>query len=452
MPNSFDFLLNIFQALKVSDFKSIGNLSVLNQALPNLTEEDFKKIFNSALSSDLHKAGINDKFYWRSRDDDFEALALGTARFFRLTEWEAFKSATEEFLIKASQFDLRLYGGVAFDKSLEVGQDWNGFEKGEWVLPWLEIGRKKGIYYVQIIVETSQVSELQGRLKQVLENLNDDVNGQALSLETKKVLHFPLKDNWLNIVNDIRKKINQSRLTKLVLARKTEVTVPSQFSKKKLLQKVMGEQVASFIFWKEKNGLIFLGQSPELLFRSKDTHLMSEALAGTRPRHRNELLDKKLEEELIQGKKERLEHLIVLENCQQVFLEVSTAIEVGELKVKKMKRVQHLVQSITGELKNGESALSVLAKLHPTAATAGAPKNEALSFIQSSEGFSRGWYAGAIGWLSAKESEFCVGLRCLLYSEKNNSLCLYAGAGILADSDPESEWEELNDKISQYLN
>ena len=111
-----------------------------------------------------------------------------------------------------------------------------------------------------------------------------------------------------------------------------------------------------------------------------------------------------------------------------------------------LRFVQHLVTEISGTVPDGQGLLALGERLHPTPAVGGDPRETALAMIDEHEGFDRGWYAGPIGWLGADgDGELCVALRCGIVDRTHATL--FAGCGIVADSDPDQEWEESRIKL-----
>jgi isochorismate synthase EntC len=114
--------------------------------------------------------------------------------------------------------------------------------------------------------------------------------------------------------------------------------------------------------------------------------------------------------------------------------------------VLRLRHVQHLVTPITGTLREEAGLLAIAGRLHPTPAVGGEPREQALDLIAEHEGFDRGWYAGPVGWLGADgDGEMMVALRCGLVDGR--AATLFAGCGIVADSDPAREWEESRMKL-----
>ncbi|MCK5033282.1 MAG: chorismate-binding protein, partial [Calditrichia bacterium] len=120
-----------------------------------------------------------------------------------------------------------------------------------------------------------------------------------------------------------------------------------------------------------------------------------------------------------------------------------------EISVIKLRRLQHLYSKFHGKLKDETSDIEILSALHPTPAVGGVPGKEALEHIQSMEPFHRGWYAAPVGWIGYNSAEFAVAIRSGLVNGKN--LALYSGGGIVDGSDVNSEWQEIENKIGNFL-
>lgn len=143
--------------------------------------------------------------------------------------------------------------------------------------------------------------------------------------------------------------------------------------------------------------------------------------------------------------KNQRENMLVVEDiCQRMQDEVRS-LDVLPPQVVRLRKVQHLRRCIWAELSQPDDT-RCLHQLQPTAAVAGLPRRAALAFIIRHEPFTREWYAGSAGYLSLAQSEFCVALRSA--QVENATLRLYAGAGIVSGSDPEQEWQEIENKAA----
>ena len=151
--------------------------------------------------------------------------------------------------------------------------------------------------------------------------------------------------------------------------------------------------------------------------------------------------------ELLASEKDREEQAIVVDSIRAQLAPIAETLEVApEPSVMTLRFVQHLATEISGTLPEARGLLSVAGLLHPTPAVGGEPRDVALALVDEHEGFDRGWYAGPIGWLGADgDGELCVALRCGIVDRTRATL--FAGCGIVADSDAAAEWEESRIKL-----
>ena len=202
-------------------------------------------------------------------------------------------------------------------------------------------------------------------------------------------------------------------------------------------------------------GETFLGASPECLVHiqrhNSQRYLYTEALAGSAPRGKTLIEDKQLGDRLLSHTKECHEHRLVAEfiidHLQQLGIKTNPT---PQPQLRKLANIQHLHAPISGPFPDPLSPLDAVAALHPTPAVAGTPRPEAIARIAQYETFDRGFYAGPIGWIDCQGlGEFAVGIRSALLS--GNQARLYAGAGIVAGSDPHRELAEVRLKLQALL-
>jgi isochorismate synthase len=195
----------------------------------------------------------------------------------------------------------------------------------------------------------------------------------------------------------------------------------------------------------------FLGASPERLCGVRGDQVFIDCLAGTRRRGQTPPEDELLAEQLMNSLKDRAEHEVVRRWIVNTVADITTDLAAPEVpRIKRLHNVQHLHTPITGRLRPGVGVLDVAERLHPTPAVAGVPRAAALEWIGRTESFDRGWYAGALGWIEPPgDGEFAVALRSALI--RGDEAVLFAGAGIMGDSDPRDEWEETGWKLHPML-
>jgi anthranilate synthase component 1 len=203
------------------------------------------------------------------------------------------------------------------------------------------------------------------------------------------------------------------------------------------------------------DGVEIVGSSPELLVRVSDGRITLRPIAGTRPRGASIEEDERLSEELLADEKERAEHVMLVDLGRNDVGRVAKygTVKVTELmKVEKYSHVLHIVSQVEGELNDGMSALNVFSATFPAGTMTGAPKIRAMEIIDELEPVARGPYAGALGYIAAggQRMDLAITIRTCVIS--GGSATVQVGAGIVADSVPEREWDETNSKAKALLN
>jgi len=205
-----------------------------------------------------------------------------------------------------------------------------------------------------------------------------------------------------------------------------------------------------YMFFLKFDDFYLVGSSPEILVRKEGKNVEVRPIAGTRPRGKNEKEDKKLEKNLLESPKERAEHIMLVDLGRNDLGRVCEyqSIQVPELMVvEKYSHVMHLVSSVIGKLRKNENAFSLLEACFPAGTVTGAPKIRAMEIIEELEPVRRGPYAGAIGYFSYQGNmDMAIIIRTILV--KDNYAYIQAGAGIVADSSPEREYQETKNKAA----
>ncbi|HEX6845308.1 MAG TPA: isochorismate synthase [Actinomycetota bacterium] len=247
-------------------------------------------------------------------------------------------------------------------------------------------------------------------------------------------------------------RIRRGELRKVVLARTIEVEADRALDPRRLAHRLRAVNPAAYTFAMPVDGGILVGATPELLVSRLGLVVRSNPLAGSAPRAGDPEEDRANAEALRASAKDREEHAIVVEDviatlrplCDQLTWDLEPVLL-------ETPNVWHLSTRFVGRLKEpAPSALQLALALHPTPAIAGTPTGAALAAIAELEPFDRGAYAGPVGWVDATgDGEWAIALRCALLDGPRATL--YAGAGIVADSDPASEADETERKFRAFL-
>lgn len=253
---------------------------------------------------------------------------------------------------------------------------------------------------------------------------------------------------WNETVRDAIETVRSGRLRKVVLAREVTVVANQVIPVATVLARLRALYPACRVF--SVDG--FVGASPEMLVTRHGTEVVAHPLAGTVARSGDPDTDATLAGLLLASHKEREEHALVVEAVADALRRHCDSLEVpAEPSVVPFRNVSHLGTRIEGRLRRpAASALALAAALHPTPAVAGTPTDEALAYIAEVEKLDRGRYAGPVGWVDAQgDGEFAVGIRSA--EIEGNRARLFAGVGLVAESDPEAELLETQLKLQALL-
>lgn len=390
------------------------------------------------------------RIYWHARGQDRpEYVALGAIH--ELTEPDAIR----QVCTNTSQYhddSPRYYGGVAFDPA-QPG--WQGFGACRFVLPRIELVRRGECVSLCLnlwLTKENLESEL-AAAEAALDALQPEAPLAQLQKQRWQRQDCPEPAQWQHLVEQVTSPAFQAHTPKVVLSRESVLTSHQggeDVCPWVMLNQWIGHAQDCFHFgFQFSPEQAFIACSPERLYRREDRHLFSEALAGTIRRSGDEATDAALAAELLADSKNRLENRLVHADILSRLAQLAHDATLTEPRILKLRLLQHLKCDIEAELKPGVCDWQLLEALHPTPAVGGAPREAALAFIRENEPYERGWYAGACGMLSRETSEFAVAIRSARIQP--GSVTLFAGAGIVAGSEPAAEWAELDNKIANVL-
>ncbi|MDR8410083.1 isochorismate synthase [Nonomuraea sp. 3-1Str] len=253
---------------------------------------------------------------------------------------------------------------------------------------------------------------------------------------------------WEAVVARAARRIRAGELEKVVLARDLLATAERPIDIRLLLDRLSRRYPECYTF--SVAGLV--GATPELLVRRTGKHIESLVLAGTTPRGTSAADDLARGTALFASEKDRHEHECAIASVRQTLAPLCSSLHTpDEPELLVLPNVQHLASHVTGRLADGASVLDVVAAMHPTAAVGGTPTGTAIEVIRELEGMDRAGYAGPVGWIDAHgDGEWGIALRSAVVD--GNRARLFAGGGIMGNSDPSSELAEAQAKfrVMQY--
>jgi menaquinone-specific isochorismate synthase len=392
--------------------------------------------------------------YWSSRDGSFEIAGCGIADELIATPPFEFSNLLRDHPCDpvAATNSLRYVGGIPFDiDHKRTSPSADPFGVARLTLPLIELRREDDQRTLSCHVVPGMTSP--DRILAALDSLNNSEAPEArLSGCMRSRQFLPDQAAWETIVRSTIELIKAETMTKVVLSRRCVLEAEEQLDPFDLLAVLRLASTECYHFAVQVGDRSFVAHSPERLYRRDGRQILSEALAGTRPRSRDLIQDARFSEELLHSHKDREEHRLVVEEIRRALRLLCARTDddqAPQVSLRKLTLVQHLSTCFRGELAPSVDDASILSALHPTPAVAGTPTAEALKHIGEVEDYDRGWYAGPIGWVSPDAAEFAVGIRSC--SIERNRLTAFAGAGIVAGSVPEDEWRETAAKLASFL-
>jgi isochorismate synthase len=346
-----------------------------------------------------------------------------------------------------------LLGGFGFDDEPPESELWTGFEAGCMVLPALLLTTTRAGSWLtaSMVVEPNGVppAMIASSLGETWAHVaTAPVRPSGPSRQPLRVTaRVPEASAWRDSVARLAGAVGRGRLDKAVLSRQVSLRAASDIDLTAVLRRLEVSAPESTIFAVSRGPRTFVGATPERLVSLEGRELHTMAMAGSTPRGQTEDADEALAVALLDSDKEREEHAVVVTMLRQALRPVTDELTVPRTPtVVRFRHVQHLVTPVTGQLRDDDDVLTLVERLHPTPAVGGTPRDLALELIAEEEVHERGWYAGPLGWIDRRgDGEFVVALRSGLVHR--DEAVLFAGCGIVADSDPEQEWDESATKL-----
>jgi isochorismate synthase len=332
-----------------------------------------------------------------------------------------------------------LLGGFSFDPLRRPSALWAGFPDARLVLPERTLVLRDGSAWLT----TNVVLDPTHRSEPTPQRATPDAE-RALSPQ-----------EWVSRVGSLARAIGEGRLgvQKVVLARAHQLSQAQPIDPQAALRRLADSYPSCTVFALSHGDACFLGATPERLIALRNGMASTTALAGSVCRGTTEREDDALAQQLLRSPKERAEHAFVVSALRDGLAAdglCSSVVADAQPRVHKLPNLQHLMTPIRGQVAAGRCVLDLVERLHPTPAVGGFPRERALEIIREWEHLDRGWYAGPLGWVNRHgEGEFVVGLRSAVL--RGNDATLFAGCGIVADSNAEAEYAESGWKLRPML-
>jgi salicylate biosynthesis isochorismate synthase len=394
-------------------------------------------------------AGSAPRFYWEQPTSQRFRVGIGCAARVAVAGPDRFQlaEARARELFAAMHWDGRgprlghLVGGFAFAPAAGGSGLWQGFPDGELRLPELVYWRE-GERCIRDSLVGGSFADLRPR-----------------PLALGQPVHGPAEignggpDAYVARVQRALAGIRAGTFDKVVVAREVHVSAGSSIDPVAWLVALRERFPSCTLFAVGDGDAVFLGASPERLVRVQGSEVETVALAGTAPRGASTAADRALGDALCDSRKNGHEHAFVVRHLQSALAECCDLVEVDpEPRLLKTRTVQHLCTELRARRRPAAqvSLLELVSRLHPTPAVGGAPRAAALEWLTANEGVERGWFAGPVGFLQSDgDGEFDVALRSALV--RGRGATAWAGAGIVARSEPRAEFTETELKLRTVL-
>ncbi len=397
-----------------------------------------------------------DRFYMRLNDNRTSYFGYKAIQLFKnnsknkqsiFKDWEKLKHNITFIHPQSEKHHLRVVGGFQFS-SHKSDDEWREFGLNHFVLPEVLISTdNNGTFLTYTVKRESFTVEALNDLMDLFNNISDiDVDEQIGEITRNEDIY---KDDWCQLVVEAIESINNEE--KIVLARRRLIKFDKDISIPYILKQAYSKEKNSYIFLLESQDSIFFSQTPEQLIKVNNKILSTKAVAGTIKRSQDEDEDTKNVEAFLKDNKNLIEHRFVVDSILHDIKPYITELHYDKTpKILKNDHLYHLYTEIKAPLKD-DSYISLIDNLHPTPALGGYPKEFAMDFIEQKEFGTRGLYGAPVGYIDIYDDcEFIVAIRSMLI--KKAQATLFAGCGIVKDSDPDSELAETNLKFTPMMN
>lgn len=443
-------LMKVIQSLKPSESKLISFTKKIESFDP-------LRYFEAGLHLHMNRT------FWMSTIDNFTVVGIGNAYSIKQNKadlqslQEKWDTLLEE-AITINPFSVPgtgivAIGGMDFDPLKQKTTLWKNFSSSELRIPMFLLTLSHGNYYFTTNIYVNGNDQAESIYKELIELEKKLLTGYEKQRNNPIILRQqeiqPIE--WKNAVKYATETMSKGKAEKIVLARELRLDFSERVHLTDVLHDLIKTQPTSYIFAFEQEGDCFIGATPERLAKVENNQILSTCLAGTAPRGESEQEDKEIGYQLLNDEKNLEEHAFVVRMIKESIEEFCEDLQIPDSPILyKLRNLQHLYTPVRGLFKDDYTILDVVKKLHPTPALGGEPREEALLFIREYEQLDRGWYGAPFGWIDSNQNgEFAVAIRSGLI--QGDKASLFAGCGVVKDSDPEAEFVETSIKFLPML-
>lgn len=338
----------------------------------------------------------------------------------------------------------RLFGGFSFCPGSADEAPWTEFGDAQFWLPRWTLGSDGRGSWMSLAVERPGDPRSRAAALDLAESLLGARSTPARDIRLGAVVDEVDRKTWRRRVESIRSEIAAGHTDKIVAARRSTVDLAARIDPRQVVARLFERFADCFVFAMCPGDDAFVGATPERLIERRGERLLSEAIAGSISPHAGGAA-------LLSSAKDRGEQEIVVRAIERALAPLCSKLIIpGQPGIRELRNVLHLETRIEGRLRSAIHVLDLVRALHPTPAVGGVPNEHAVRWIERTESDARGWYAAPVGWFDAAgDGEFAVAIRSGLLSGRR--AYVYAGAGIVRDSDPQMEYEETGLKQRAVL-
>ena len=339
-----------------------------------------------------------------------------------------------------------LLGVFAFSDRRPLAPPFRPFAPADFIVPQLLFEERDGVRSVHLLGRSGHEDPSDDALA-LLQSMLAARPSPARHARVRFADRPGSRDAWRDEVRRARACIRSGNLEKVVLARTSLALSTQPIEPALVVRALVAREPDCRVFAVHRGGRTFLGATPERLVRVEQGVAEVACLAGSAPRGRSDDEDLAIGRDLVQSTKNRNEHSYVVQAVEAALRQQGLSPEVPSApQLLRLRSVQHLFTPVRAHLGGGDTIFTLAAALHPTPALGGTPRDAAQAWISEHERSPRGLYGGGVGyWRQDGEGEFDVAIRCALV--RGNAATLWAGCGIVGDSDPEEELRETELKL-----